>query len=201
MEDPAREIVDVVRGLVEKPTLKRQAAVLQKYFTRDVQFYHFYINTNGGLKDLTAIYQMAELIVNYQGVEFQKIIYDEGANSMALRMSVVTRPWGILPLTTLKFFTMLELQDCKIEGGKTVKKIKVQRDFFERSPILLMIPIFGQIYDSDTIRTLIGTAQATTFELIRSAFYFFLPAHLWHGILGLWCTEIADTHAKGDITA
>jgi hypothetical protein len=30
-------------------------------------------------------------------------------------MSVFTRPWGILPLTTLKFFTMLELQDCKIE--------------------------------------------------------------------------------------
>ena len=115
MEDPAKEIADVVRGLVEKPTLKRQAAVLQKYFTSDVQFYHFYINTNGGLKDLTAIYQMAELIVNYQGVEFQKIIYDEKANSMALRMSVFTRPWGILPLTTLKFFTMLELQDCKTE--------------------------------------------------------------------------------------
>lgn len=115
MEDPVREIADVVRGLVEKPTLKRQAAVLQKYFTRDVQFYHFYINTNGGLKDLTAIYQMAELIVNYQGVEFQKIMYDEAANAMALRMSVFTRPWGILPLTTLKFFTMLELQDCKIQ--------------------------------------------------------------------------------------
>jgi hypothetical protein len=73
MQNPATEIEDVVRGLMEKPTLERQAAVLRRYFTEDVEFTHFHINTTGGVQDLIAIYQMAELLVNYQGVEFQKI--------------------------------------------------------------------------------------------------------------------------------
>lgn len=54
-----------------------------------------------------------------------------------------------------------------MQGGKTVKKIKVQRDYFQRSPLLLMIPVFWRIYDSDTIRTLIGSLQATTFDVLR----------------------------------
>ena len=115
MQDPAKEIEDVVRGLVEKPTLERQAAVLRKYFTEDVEFTHFHINTTGGVKDLISIYQMAELIVNYQSVEFQKIVYDKRANAITLRMTVYIRPLGILPLTNLKFLTLLELEDHKIE--------------------------------------------------------------------------------------
>jgi len=54
-----------------------------------------------------------------------------------------------------------------VQGGKAVKKIKVQRDYFERSPLLLMIPIVGRIYDSDMIRTIIGGLQATTFDVLR----------------------------------
>lgn len=111
MQNPAKEIQDVVRGLVEQPTLQRQAAVLQKYFTQDVQFHHFYINTTGGLKDLTAIYQMAELIGNYQGVEFQNVIYDRTENALVLRMTVFVRPFRVLPRTGLKFLTLLELED------------------------------------------------------------------------------------------
>lgn len=111
MQNPVKEIEEVVRGLVEKPTLKRQAAVLDKYFTQDVEFYHFYINTKGGVKDLTAIYQMAELIVNYQSVEFENIVYDRKENALVLRMTVYVRPFRVFPLTALKFLTLLQLQD------------------------------------------------------------------------------------------
>lgn len=115
MQDPEKEIKHVVRGLVEKPTLERQAAVLKKYFTEDVVFTHFLINSTGGLKDLSAIYQMAELIANYQSVEFQKIVYDERANAITLRMSVYVRPFFFLPQVALKFLTLLELEDHERE--------------------------------------------------------------------------------------
>jgi hypothetical protein len=116
MEDPRMEIEDVVRGLVEKPTLRRQAAVLRKYFTPDVQFYHLYINTNGGLRDLIAIYQFAELAVNYQRVVFDRILYDESENCLSVEMTVDTRPWFRLgAIVPLKLFTLLELEDREIE--------------------------------------------------------------------------------------
>ncbi len=118
MEDPRSDIEYVVRGLVEKPTLRRQAALLHKYFTPDVQFYHFYINTNGGLRDLTAIYQFAELAVNYQGVVFHRILYDDTQNCLALEMTVDTQPWLSLGATaSLKFFTLLQLEDWRVEVG------------------------------------------------------------------------------------
>ncbi len=118
MEDPRTDIEHVVRGLVEKPTLRRQAAVLRKYFTPDVQFYHFYINTNGGLRDLIAIYQFAELAVNYQGVVFHRILYDDTQNCLALEMTVDTRPWLSLGATvSLRFFTLLQLEDWRVEVG------------------------------------------------------------------------------------
>ena len=287
MEDPKNDIQDVVRGLVNTPTLMRQAAVLQKYFTEDVKFYHFLINTNGGREDLTAIYQMAEVGLNYQKVEFQNILYDEQANAIALHMTIYVRPWFLLcTLKTLSFFTLLELEDFTIEvdgssfspstvhmyqliwswscrlhlclwsgsevcavhvlqnespvgpsvyvglstgcfsfkllphldvllsdiescgnaqtatwivpylfdpqGGKRVKKIKVQRDYVERGPLLSMIPIFGSIYASDIIRTFIGEVQAKVFEAIRAVLYLAFPPNLWHGILGMWSGKEAQ---------
>lgn len=187
MEDPPNDIQYVVRGLVEKPTLRRQAEVVRKYFTDDVQFYHFYLNTSGGVKDLTAIYQMAELSVNFRGVNFEEIFYDEGKNAMALKMAVLTRPWFLLfTAVYLRIFALLELEDFQTEGGKTVKKIKVQRDYFERSPLLQFIPFFGPIYDSDYIRFLIGGLQASLFNGLRTVVYIAFPPNLWHGVMGLW---------------
>ena len=58
MEDPKREIVDVVRALVTQPTLQQQADTLRKYFSPDVRFYHYYIDTLG-LEDLIAVYQVS----------------------------------------------------------------------------------------------------------------------------------------------
>ena len=68
MEDPLNEMEGVVRGCVDKPTLRRQAQTLKKYFTEDVKFYHFYINLNTGLRSVIAIYQMAQLMLNYRFV-------------------------------------------------------------------------------------------------------------------------------------
>jgi hypothetical protein len=66
MEDPAREVEGVIRALVVKPTLQQQKETLEKYFTEDVELYHFVINLNTGLKALIAIYQVAELLLNYR---------------------------------------------------------------------------------------------------------------------------------------
>ncbi|KAG0565401.1 hypothetical protein M758_8G182500 [Ceratodon purpureus] len=170
MQNPAKEIVDVVRGLVEKPTFERQAAVLRKYFTEDVEFTHYYINTTGGVKDLIAIYNIAECLVSYQSVEFQKITYDKQANALTLRLSVFVRPLHFLPLSALKFLVLLELEDHKIEGGRTVKKIKVQRDYFERAPLLTLIPIIGPLYESDMIRNVLGSLLAATFDVLKQGF-------------------------------
>ena len=57
MEDPKIEIIDVVRALVTQPTLQKQADTLRKYFSPDVRFYHYYIDTLG-IEDLIAVYQV-----------------------------------------------------------------------------------------------------------------------------------------------
>ena len=66
MEDPANEVEGVVRALVDKPTLRRQAETLKKYATNDVEFYHFYANVNSGLRALIAMYQAAQFFLNYR---------------------------------------------------------------------------------------------------------------------------------------
>ncbi|KAG0576839.1 hypothetical protein KC19_5G111900 [Ceratodon purpureus] len=160
MEDPVREVEGVLRALVDKPTLRRQKETLEKYCTEDVEFYHLYINLNTGLKALIAVYQGAELFLNYSGVDFHKIVYDAHANALAIRMTVYIRPWLLLWRTTpLRFHVLLELEDAIVNGRK-VKKIKVQRDYFIRSPILQLIPFLGEIYDSDTLRFFLGNTLA-----------------------------------------
>jgi len=191
MEDPANEVEGVVRALVDKPTLLRQAKTLKKYFTNDVEFYHLYINTNCGLRALIAIYQMAQLFLNYSGVDFHNIVYDEAKNSVAVRMTVYMRPWVLLWRTTpLHLFTLLELQDV-IVSGQTVKKIRVQRDYFIRSVMVEFIPMIGSIYQSDTIRFIIGNTQALVFLFIQWLVTQLLPPKLWHGWLGLYSFDVA----------
>jgi hypothetical protein len=164
MEDPAREVEGVVRALVDKPTLRRQAETLQRYFTPDVEFYHPYIQSNWGLTALIAIYQVAELFLNYSGVDFENIVYDAKENAIGVRMTVYIRPWILLTRTTpLYFFAMLELEDV-IVGGKKVKKIRVQRDYFIRSPTIQLIPIIGELYNSQTLWFLIGNFNALLFQ-------------------------------------
>jgi len=130
MEDPLNEVEGVIRACVDHPTLQRQAETLKKYCTNDVEFYHFYINLNSGVRGLIAMYNLAQLWLNYSGVDFYNIVYDADRNSIAVRCQVYIRPWLLLWRTTpLQFLILFELEDA-IVNGKPVKKVKVQRDYF-----------------------------------------------------------------------
>nr|XP_024366431.1 uncharacterized protein LOC112277867 isoform X2 [Physcomitrium patens] len=191
MEDPANEVEGVVRLLVDKPTLLRQAETLKKYFTNDVEFYHLYLNTNCGLRALIAIYQLGQLFLNYSGVDFHNIVYDEVRNSLAVRMTVYIRPWLLLWRTiNLELFALLELEDVIVKG-QTVKKVKVQRDYFQRDPLVQFIPVIGQIYNSNTLRLIIGNTQALLFQIFQWVITLLLPPKLWHRWFGLYSFDVA----------
>ena len=68
MEDLTQEVEGVNCALVDIPTLERQKKTLEKYCTKDVEFYHLYINLNTGIKALIAVYKGAELLLNYRFV-------------------------------------------------------------------------------------------------------------------------------------
>nr|XP_024366430.1 uncharacterized protein LOC112277867 isoform X1 [Physcomitrium patens] len=204
MEDPANEVEGVVRLLVDKPTLLRQAETLKKYFTNDVEFYHLYLNTNCGLRALIAIYQLGQLFLNYSGVDFHNIVYDEVRNSLAVRMTVYIRPWLLLWRTiNLELFALLELEDVIVplseidqsgifwQKGQTVKKVKVQRDYFQRDPLVQFIPVIGQIYNSNTLRLIIGNTQALLFQIFQWVITLLLPPKLWHRWFGLYSFDVA----------
>ncbi|KAI5062999.1 hypothetical protein GOP47_0021546 [Adiantum capillus-veneris] len=180
MEDPREDVKTVIQQLVCRPTLQQQAEALRTYFTPDVQFYHFYINIAGGRRDLTAIYQMAEFLFNYQAVKFHDIVYDEFANAVAVNMTVYIRPW--LAFYTehhnLVFFILLELENHIREDGKKVKLIKVQRDFFERSPSFLLLPFIGRAYNSVWLRVLLGHAIVIFVRSLRFVASVFFPDHM-----------------------
>ncbi len=124
MEDPRNEIRDVVLGLTNHPSLKGQAAVLQKYFTQDVEFYNVWLNAKG-LANLICIYNMGEVFLNYVGCEFQNIAYDETNNNLSVCVYVFIRPRAFLSLhlAYLRCNVNLELEDV-VEVGTQNQKIK-----------------------------------------------------------------------------
>ncbi|KAH7297065.1 hypothetical protein KP509_26G051400 [Ceratopteris richardii] len=157
MENPKEDVKKVIEQLVCRPTLTSQAETLRTYFTSDVNFFHLYINIAGGRSDLTAIYQMAQIVFNYQAVQFHDIVYDEAANAISVHMTVYICPWQSLGREHgIVFFTLLELVDHTLEDGRKVKLIKIQRDFFDRSITLTVLPIIGLVYNSTKLRTFIS---------------------------------------------
>ncbi|KAG0565438.1 hypothetical protein M758_8G185700 [Ceratodon purpureus] len=191
MEDPANEVEGVVRALVDKPTLRRQAETLKKYATNDVEFYHFYANVNSGLRALIAMYQAAQFFLNYSGVDFHNIVYDADKNNIAVRATVYVRPWVLLWRTVpLRLFILLELQDV-IVNGKTVKKIRVQRDYFIRAPAVEFIPIIGDIYDSESLRFFWGNTLAFLVQFFQWLISALFPPKYWQSWLGLDSGDVA----------
>ncbi|EFJ30391.1 hypothetical protein SELMODRAFT_440311 [Selaginella moellendorffii] len=167
MENPAKEVPKVIEGLVGRPSLAQQRQILHRYFAPDCEFYHIYINTRG-LEDLSSMYQFAETMFNYQGVKFHTVAYDAAQEVVAVRMTVRIRPWIRLGTPVdLEFFTMLELEKFQDEDGRELKRIKVQRDFFQRSPLLQAIPFFGEIYSWNLWRDLLGRVDAAFFRLVQ----------------------------------
>ena len=86
----------------------------------------------------------------------------------------LTRPFGL----SLSLSVFVPWQDDKV-----VKKVKVQRDYFERSPMMQQIPILGQIYNSYPLRFLLGNAQAGLFHFLQALATWILPKRL-HGRSG-----------------
>ncbi|KAI5062998.1 hypothetical protein GOP47_0021545 [Adiantum capillus-veneris] len=178
MEDPREDVKKVIGQLVCRPTLQQQAEALRTYFTPDAHFYHFYINI-AGRRDLTAIYQMAELLFNYQAVKFHDIVYDESANAVAVNMTVYILPWqAFYTEHKLVFFVLLELEDHIREDGKKAKLIKVQRDYFERSPTFTLLPFIGWAYNSVWLRVLLGHTIVIFVRSLRFVARVFYPNHM-----------------------
>eukprot|EP00850_Spirogloea_muscicola_P004352 SM000018S03717 [mRNA] locus=s18:1102258:1103507:+ [translate_table: standard] len=201
MQDPKREIVDVVRGLVTRPSLQQQADIIRRYFAPDVSFSHYYISIGRSAADLTAIYQFANLAVRYQRVEFEQVLYDAEADAITLHMKVYVRPWHFFwRESILEFLCLLELEDFtppQEDGAgagrppKTLKRIKRQHDYFQRGPILVLTPVIGPIYASQSMRLVIGHMQAFFLRLLRNLVCMLLPDSISHGLGGVRHSHVA----------
>lgn len=80
------------------------------------------------------------------------------------------------------------------QNGKTLKKIRVQRDYAIRSPLVQAIPLIGKIYDSDTLRFWGGDISGFIFLLVKSIIIWILrhlPEKFGHGSLSYSAHDIA----------
>ncbi|CAI5505209.1 unnamed protein product, partial [Closterium sp. Naga37s-1] len=215
MEDPRRDAVAVIGALVTRPTLQRQAEVIRRCFSPRVRFTHFLVDVATGAADLTCIYQMAHVVLQYQGVRVHRVLYDPVEDALTLYVTVFTRP--LFKLGFLAHFdlcVLLELEDIPLEdyplhgltpplppakegrtsepsaatpsavpptpaaagsasaseaGGSSqvageeghgaartaaapppavrpLKRVKFQRDFFQRNPVISHLPFIGDLY-------------------------------------------------------
>lgn len=111
MEDPARDVEGFLHTLLDNPTLRQQEETLRRYFTEDVEFYHFYVNSRG-LSTLIALYHIGKLLGNYSGVVIHALAYDEVKNTIAIRITVFLRPmFTFFQRTPLQMSVWLELED------------------------------------------------------------------------------------------
>lgn len=209
MEDPKRDCIKVVKALCDHPSLIRQAAAIRKYFTPDAAFYHYAINAGGqpddGYDDIISIYQFAHVIKGYHKVELLHVAYDPEPDIVILRMNLALRPTFRLGWPgRIHILVQLELADYiteELDGGKLrekrVKRVKVQRDFFQRDPIIGLLPIIGDIYLSNTLRFVLGRIHATFVYWGRVFISLFLPADLSQGIFGLGACGEEELKAFG----
>lgn len=186
----------MIRALVCKPTLERQEEVLRRYFTPDVQFFHFNID-NKGLANLIASYQMTELLVNYQDVTFHHIAYDEGQHILAVHMTVQVRALPkFFVKDSLRFHMLLELEQRQDPvDGRNKHYIRVQRDFFVRDPLVQLLPVIGTVYNSGKLRLLLGRSYAALFRGLRFIYCSALPTRLQKSLYHLW---LRGPHGKSN---
>lgn len=114
MEDPVRDVEGLLHALLDKPTLRQQEETLRRYFTEDVEFYHFYVNSRG-LSTLIALYHVGKVLGNYSGVVIHALAYDEVKNTIAIRITVLLRPFfSFFQTTPLQLSVWLELEDVVV---------------------------------------------------------------------------------------
>ncbi|KAH7404561.1 hypothetical protein KP509_15G032000 [Ceratopteris richardii] len=181
MEDPREDIKKVIRELINRPSFADQAHAIRTYCTHDVYFYYYYLNVGGGRKDVISIYQLGNLLYNYQAVKFHDIVYDESTNSMAVYMTVYVRPWSAFYRERFfVFFTFFQLENFVHKNfvhkdGKVVKLIKVQSDFFDRTPTAALVPFLSLFYNSVWLRVLFGYVIVLIVRSLRYVVRVFYP--------------------------
>ncbi|KAH7404562.1 hypothetical protein KP509_15G032100 [Ceratopteris richardii] len=178
MEDPKEDIKKVIKELICRPSFADQAHTIRTYCTRDVYLYYYYLDV-GDRKDFIAVYQLGNLLFNYQAVKFHDVIYDEPTNSLVVHMTLYVRPWSALYREHyFVFFTFFQLENFVQKDGKVVKLIKIQRDFFDRTPTSALVPLLGLFYNSIWLRVVFGHVIVLIVRSLRSAVRLFYPQHM-----------------------
>ena len=72
----------------------------------------------------------------------------------------------------------------KRTGPRTVKMIKSQRDWFEFSPIIRVIPFVGDLYANQPLRFALGNLVSDTVMVGLKLLEFILPAKLEKTLFG-----------------
>ncbi|CAI5930933.1 unnamed protein product [Closterium sp. NIES-64] len=72
---------------------------------------------------------------------------------------------------------------------RPLKRVKFQRDFFQRNPVISHLPFIGDLYNAHLPRLLVGEAQARLFRGLRFLLSPLLPREDARGLLGRWDDE------------
>ncbi|CAI5993929.1 unnamed protein product [Closterium sp. NIES-65] len=72
---------------------------------------------------------------------------------------------------------------------RQLKRVKFQRDFFQRNPVISHLPFIGDIYNAHLPRLLVGEAQARLFKALRFLLSLLLLREDARGLLGRWDDE------------
>lgn len=181
MDDPVKEIKDVVRSITEPYEAGVIVANIDKYFTRDAQIFHPFINQpygkDNGREDLKGIYKMLRVQTINNKIDFHAVMFNEDKTQgtleltehVTMRMNPLSRMSS--SQTAVRFLVRIDLRIC--EDGKY--RIYRQEDNFPsditQSGFAAAIPGLG------TLNTMVKTAAGfATSKLGR----FFL-AYGWFG--------------------
>lgn len=181
MDDPVKQIVDVVRSLAESYEARVIAENIEKYFTQDAQIFHPFLNQpynrENGREDLKGIYKMFRVNSINNKIDFHAVMFNEDMTQGTIeltehynfRLNPLSRLYS--PRPTVRFLVRIELRKC--EDG--LYRIYRQEDNIStditRSNIAALIP--GLPTSNSVVKGSIGFAVA---KLGR-----FLLAYDWFG--------------------
>ncbi|KAH9808889.1 hypothetical protein DFH28DRAFT_1134648 [Melampsora americana] len=168
MDDPVKEIEDVVRSVTEPYEASVIAANIDKYFTRDAQIFHPFINQpyskENGREDLKGIYKMLRVQTIDNKIDFHAVMFNEDktrgtielTEHVTMRLNPFPRPSSSRP--AVRFLVRVDLR--KGEDGKY--RIYRQEDNFPsdltQSGFAASIPGLGTL--NNLIKSTAGFATA-----------------------------------------
>ncbi|PLW05490.1 hypothetical protein PCANC_04500 [Puccinia coronata f. sp. avenae] len=163
MDDPVKELADVVRSITEPYSAKEIAANVEKYFTEDAFIMYPMFNqphTPHGKENLKGIYKLLRVFSINNKIEFHAIMFSEDRLKATVDLTEVVQSRLCSSLhAKLHFITRVDMR--KEEDGKF--RICRQEDNYpndlKRSGIpLLIIPTLGATYKiiAGTIISFVG---------------------------------------------